>query len=73
MCVESYSDVRHRRTRRALQGADDGAMQRDLPDHLRPVEHLDEPSRSMLASRAFWIGGIASLTIWATLLLVAFR
>jgi len=27
----------------------------------------------MLASRAFWIGGIVSLAIWATLLLVAFR
>lgn len=48
-------------------------MQRDLPDHLRPVEHLDEPSRSMLASRAFWIGGVLSVAIWATMLVVALR
>lgn len=48
-------------------------MKRDLPEHLAAIEQFDKPSRSMLASRAFWIGGVLSVAIWATMLVVALR
>ena len=45
-------------------------MKRDLPLHLE--EELDDsPPRSMLASRAVWIGGALSLAAWALLVWLA--
>ena len=48
-------------------------MKRDLPDHAPPpprdeFDAPDEPPRSLLASRAFWLGGLVSVAIWATVI-----
>ncbi|WP_167772645.1 hypothetical protein [Ramlibacter henchirensis] len=43
-------------------------MKRDLPDQVVRPEKRHEPSRSMLASRSFWIGGLLSLVVWALLI-----
>lgn len=41
-------------------------MKRDLPEHVGPPADAGEaPPRSLLASRAFWIGGIFSVAVWA--------
>jgi hypothetical protein len=41
-------------------------MKRDLPFSLQE-EALEERPRSMLASRAVWIGGILSVAAWSLL------
>ncbi len=41
-------------------------MKRDLPQHVAPHAGADDDRpRSLLASRAFWIGGLLSVAVWA--------
>ncbi|HYD77157.1 hypothetical protein [Ramlibacter sp.] len=44
-------------------------MKRDLPEQAAPpppdeFDSSDESPSSLLASRAFWLGGLVSLAIW---------
>lgn len=44
-------------------------MKRDLPEHAAPpppdeIDPSDGSPSSLLASRAFWLGGLVSLAIW---------
>lgn len=45
-------------------------MKRDLPDDLHALERFETPSRSLLASRVFWMGGAMSVAVWAALLML---
>jgi len=45
------------------------AMKRDLPFELEQQSEELECPRSMLASRAFWLGGVLSALTWAGLAL----
>lgn len=51
-------------------------MKRDLPEHAAPppdeFDSPDEPPRSLLASRAFWLGGLASVAIWVAVISVIY-
>ncbi len=49
-------------------------MTRDLPGPAAPsdLEGEDERPRSLLASRAFWLGGLLSLAVWVLLYLAIF-
>lgn len=48
-------------------------MKRDLPQHLahRPSTE-GEPPRSVLASRAFWLGGLLSVLVWALVIYLVY-
>lgn len=48
-------------------------MKRDLPEHAAPspsdeFDSFDERPRSLLASRAFWLGSLVSVAIWAAVI-----
>lgn len=49
-------------------------MKRVLPEHLAPRARVPEapPPRSLLASRAFWIGGLLSLAVWAVVIYLVY-
>jgi len=49
-------------------------MKRVLPEHLAPPAQTEEapPPRSLLASRAFWIGGIFSVVVWAIVIYLVY-
>lgn len=48
-------------------------MKRDLPEHVGPpADAGDAPPRSLLASRAFWIGGLLSVAIWAAVIYLVY-
>lgn len=54
--------------RTGWEGVEYGLMKRDLPLPLQLEEETEEQApRSMLASRAVWIGGALSLAAWAVL------
>lgn len=49
-------------------------MKRDVPeDLLAGARQHDEQPRSLLASRAFWVGGGLSVAVWAAILVLAFN
>lgn len=48
-------------------------MKRDLPEHAAPspsdeFDSYDERPRSLLASRAFWLGSLVSAAIWVVVI-----
>jgi hypothetical protein len=67
--LQTDTGMRFSPTLVCFPNADHSLMKRDLPFELQTERH-DEPPRSMLASRTFWLGGLLCFVVWAALALL---